>query len=71
MTIYDINSLRIKWENREKKRKNMKNKWIKHGERENWWKQVDLQNKGISRQWKSKIWLNKQKIKKSIKKSLK
>ena len=64
MTIHDINSLRIKWENREKKRKNMKNKWIKHGEWENWWKQVDLQNKGISRQWRNKIWLNKQKNRK-------
>ena len=69
--MFDFNNLKVKWLEREKKKKNKKNKWIKHGEWEIWWKQVDLQNKGISREWKSKIWLNKRKIIKNNKKGLK
>ena len=57
--MYNYNQ--IKWERREKKRKNLKRKWIKHWEWEIWWKQVDLQNKWLSRQWKQKVGLNNKK----------
>jgi len=65
MTIYNVNDLKIKWMERERKKNNNKKKWIKHGEWQ-WQEQVNLQNKGISRQWKKKIWLYKDKNHKKI-----
>lgn len=49
--------IKIKWENRINKRQNSRRKWIKHWEWEIWWRQVDLQNKWISKQWKKKTGL--------------
>ena len=52
--MYKIDYNKIKWFRRDKKIRNLKRKWVKHGEWK-WKKQVELQNIWISRQRKKKI----------------